>query len=316
MHRITRFLPTLARALAGILVCAAAFGAVAGPPHAWVRLCAEAEFPKSYNFQMFADSAQIRVFHSGGVWASEDGVSWRKTPLRNILGGQAFLDYVQFQGAVYALGTFEGNIERHRMTTQIARTRDFATWEIVAEGSSLPRRFFHHPFVFRDTLWIIGGEDDAGRYDDAWQSADGVRWTRVATGLPFGKRAGQRFVVFHDILYMLDHDVWMSTDARHWQQVAASIADGEIFGYAAEVYDDAIWLIGCNRDGRFRSEVLRSSDASTWTAERAPWSPRGGVATCQFQGRIIMTGGKYGGPGIAGQTEFVYSNDVWAFGRR
>ena len=25
-----------------------------------------------------------------------------------------------------------------------------------------------------------------------------------------------------------------------------------------------------------------------------------------------MTGGKYGGPGIDGQTEFVYSNDVWS----
>jgi hypothetical protein len=26
----------------------------------------------------------------------------------------------------------------------------------------------------------------------------------------------------------------------------------------------------------------------------------------------MMTGGKYGGPGIAGQTEFIYSNDVWS----
>jgi hypothetical protein len=26
----------------------------------------------------------------------------------------------------------------------------------------------------------------------------------------------------------------------------------------------------------------------------------------------MMTGGKYGGPGIAGQIEFVYSNDVWS----
>ncbi len=25
-----------------------------------------------------------------------------------------------------------------------------------------------------------------------------------------------------------------------------------------------------------------------------------------------MTGGKYGGPDIAGQTEFIYSNDVWS----
>jgi hypothetical protein len=29
----------------------------------------------------------------------------------------------------------------------------------------------------------------------------------------------------------------------------------------------------------------------------------------------MMTGGKYGGPGIAGQTEFVYSNDVWVLRR-
>ena len=29
-----------------------------------------------------------------------------------------------------------------------------------------------------------------------------------------------------------------------------------------------------------------------------------------------MTGGKYGGPGIAGQTEFIYSNDVWGLEKK
>jgi hypothetical protein len=115
---------------------------------------------------------------------------------------------------------------------------------------------------------------------------------------------------------MLDRDVWVSPDGRSWRRVLAQIADGEIFGYSVEVYDNEIWLVGCNRSGSFRSEVLHSSDGLNWTAERAPWSPRGGVATCQFRGQIFMTGGKYGGPGIAGQTEFVYSNDVWSFGKR
>ena len=45
-------------------------------------------------------------------------------------------------------------------------------------------------------------------------------------------------------------------------------------------------------------------------AERAPWSPRGGMAACVHQGNIFATGGKYGG--TPGKTEFVYSNDVWS----
>ena len=286
------------------------------PGYAWERLSAEADFPKSYNFQLFADSAHVWAFHSGGVWISDDGISWTKTRLKNILGGQAFLDYVRFRGAIYALGTFEGNIERYAQTTQIARTRDFASWEILANGSTIPKRFFCHPFVFRDTLWMIGGEDASGRYDDVWQSVDAIHWTKVADAMPFGKRAGQHFIVFHDSLYMLDHDVWVSGDARNWKRLTDRIAEGEIFGYAAEVFDDALWLIGCNRNGKFRSEVLRSADGVTWRADRAPWSPRGGVATCLFRGRIVMTGGKYGGPGIAGQTEFVYSNDVWSLKKK
>ena len=112
---------------------------------------------------------------------------------------------------------------------------------------------------------------------------------------------------------MLDNDAWVSADAVHWRRLTPRIAQGEIFGYATEILDDRIWLIGCNRNGTFRSEVLWSGDGVTWTPESAPWSPRGGVATCLFDGGILMTGGKYGGPGIAGQTEFVYSNDVWLF---
>jgi hypothetical protein len=279
---------------------------------AWTLLTDSAAFPKSYNFQMFNFRDSIRVLHSAGSWSSADGKSWMKGPLPNIVINQAFLDYVEFNGYIYALGTFDGNIERYTMTTQIARTRDFNSWEIVAKESNLPKRFFHHPFVFRDKIWIIGGEDSSGTHADAWTSPDAVRWTKSAGNLPFGKRAGQRFVVHNDSLYMLSHDAWVSADGLAWRRLTPAIAEGEIFGYSAEVFRGRIWLIGCNRGGTFRSEVLHSGDGVTWQAERAPWSPRGGTATCQFNGALIMTGGKYGGPGIAGQTEFVYSNDVWA----
>ncbi len=283
--------------------------------YVWTQLNGSAPYSKSYNYQLFADDQRILAFHPSGVWASTDGRIWQKTPLSNIVKNQAFLDYVSFNGYVYGLGTFEGNIERYTQTSQIARTSDFKTWEIVASESNLPKRFFYHPFVFRGKLWIIGGGDGTSQFDDAWVSSDALHWTKVADNLPFGKRSGNRFVVFKDKLYMLDHDAWVSPDGIRWTLLTAQIAE-DIFGYSVEVFHDKLWLIGCSRSGRFQSEVLYSTDGITWIPERAPWSPRGAAATCVFKDQIIMTGGKYGGPGIAGKTEFVYSNDVWSLKRQ
>jgi len=284
--------------------------------YGWIQITSSAEFTKSYNFQLFDHDHHLWAFHHSGVWISENGQHWKRTSLTDAVENQGFLDYVRFKGAVYALGTFKGNIERFTQTTRIARTTDFAHWEILARESNLPKRFFYHPFVFQDRLWIVGGEDKEKKYSDAWTSTDAIHWSKVADKLPFGDRAGQRFLEFNGKLYMLAHDVWVSSDGIHWTLLTPKIADGDIFGYSAEVFDGMIWLIGCNRSGQFRSEVLYSSDGLRWKAERAPWSPRGGVATCVFNNQIIMTGGKYGGPGIAGQTEFVYSNDVWALRRQ
>jgi len=283
--------------------------------YSWSQLTQQADFPKSYNFQLFASGSQLWAFHSKGVWSSLDGATWQKSKLNNIVNNTAFLHYVQFNGMIYGLGTFSGNIEQHAQTSQISRTLDFKKWEIVARESNLPKRYFYNPVVFQGKIWIFGGQDDAGKYADAWNSPDAVHWTKVAGDLPFGKRAGEHFVDFNGKLVMLDHDAWSSADGITWKQLTPKIAEGDIFGYSVEIFDGRIWLIACNRSGKFRSEVLSSDDGITWNASRAPWSPRGGVATCLFNGQLVMTGGKYGGPGIAGQTEFVYSNDVWALSK-
>ena len=90
----------------------------------------------------------------------------------------------------------------------------------------------------------------------------------------------------------------------------------EIYGTAI-VYDNKIWLLGCNRNGKFSSGVLYSSDGKTWEAQDAPWTPRGGIAATVYKGKLYMTGGKYGGlmrDGIT--TEFIYSNDVWTLEKK
>ncbi len=280
--------------------------------HAWKEITPAAAFPKSYNFQLFAFRDSLWAFHPEGNWYSTDGKEWTKSQLTNSISNHAFLDYIVFKDAIWGLGHLEGNIEELNLQTTIYKTTDLKNWEVVARESELPKRFFYHPFVFNDKIWIIGGRDREREYADIWNSDDAVHWTKVADDLPFGERANSHVIFFNNKLFLLNNDVWSSVDAINWTKETNEIVKGEeIFGYAPVVFDNKIWLLGCNRNGKFQSEVLQSADGKTWIAERAPWSPRGAATACVYNGKVFMTGGKYGGPGIQGQTEFVYSNDVW-----
>jgi len=276
----------------------------------WTKLLDSAAWKKSYNFQMFNIHDTLWVFHPDGTWFSSDGISWTRSPLPNAICNLAFLDYVLFKDAVYGLGHFEGNIEQFTFRPVIYKTTDFRHWDTLSTSSNLPNRFFHHPFVFDNKVWIIGGEDSHTQYADVWSSEDAVHWTRKKDHLPFGKRIHSQIVARHDTLFLLNNDVWVSTNALDWKKLTGEIMPGEdVFGYAPEMMNNKFWLLGCNRNGRFSSQVLVSEDGIHWLGHDAPWSPRGGIASTLRNGKIYITGGKYGG--LPNEPEFKYSNDVW-----
>ena len=277
----------------------------------WTKLLDSAEWPKSYNFQMLSLRDTIWTMHSAGNWFSADGIHWNKSSLPNSINNLAFLDYVIFKDAVYGLGYFDGNIETFTYKPTIFRSTNMKSWEKLKEQSNLPGRFFYHPFVFDGKIWIIGGEDKDRKYDDIWNSSDGMNWVRVKGNLPFGARSNSQIVQFNNRLYLLNNDVWSSADGLTWMKECDEIVKGQpIFGYAALVFDQKIFLLGCNRNGQFTSQVLYSEDGKQWKEMDAPWSPRGGIAATVFRDRVYMTGGKYGG--TRDMPEFRYSNDVWS----
>ena len=281
----------------------------------WTKLLDSANWKKSYNFQMFTQNDTIWTFHPDGNWFSTDGTHWTKSSLTNAIYNLAFLDYIQFNNSMYGLGHFEGNIEKFNFKTEVYQTKDFKEWTILSKKSSLPDRFFYHPFVFESKIWIIGGEDKNTQYSDIWNSTDGVNWIRQKDNLPFGKRSQSQVVNLKGKLYLLNNDVWTSTNGLIWEQLTNEIIKGEqIFGYSAIVFDDKIWLLGCNRNGQFSSQVLVSEDGKNWQGQSAPWTARGGIASTVFKEKIYMTGGKYGGTPNA--PDFRYSNDVWTLGRK
>jgi len=284
-------------------------------PYVWTKLLDSAQWKKNYNFQMFSNRDTLWTFHPDGNWYSTDGIKWTKSQLSNSIYNLAFLDYVQFNDAILGLGHFEGNIEQFTFKLEIYITVDFKNWVTISKQSNLPKRFFYHPFVFDNKLWIIGGEDKDSKYSDIWNSTDGIYWTKQKENLPFGKRSGSQIVLLNDKLYLLDNDVWVSTDALNWELVTNEIVKGEqIFGYSAQVFDNKIWLLGCNRNGQFSSQVLYSADGKNWQTQNAPWLPRGGIAATVYKNKIYMTGGKYGG--TPNHPDFRYDNDVWTLEKK
>jgi hypothetical protein len=286
--------------------------------YTWTKLLDSAEWKKSYNFHMFEINDTLWTFHHDGSWFSVDGKKWTKSPLKNVINNLAFLDYVKFKDAIYGLGYFDGNIERYTFKGEIYRTTDFKKWTTLTKTSNLPNRFFYHPFVFENKIWFVGGEDKNTQYSDIWNSEDGINWTKQKSNLPFGKRSRSEIVFFNGKLFLLDNDVWSSTDGLNWSKETDEIIKGEnVFGYSTVVYDNKIWLLGCNRNGQFKSQVFVSSDGKNWVGQEAPWTPRGGIAATVYKNKIIMTGGKYGGLEQNGTTtEFIYSNDVWTLEKK
>ncbi|HVT86684.1 MAG TPA: hypothetical protein VHD35_15880 [Chitinophagaceae bacterium] len=282
--------------------------------YVWTKVLDSTHWKKSYNFQMFSIKDTLWTFHPDGNWYSTDGKDWTKSTLPNAIYNLAFLDYVLFKDAVWGFGHFEGNIEHFTLKPEIYKTTDFKKWDTVSKKSNLPRRFFYHPFVFDDKIWIIGGEDKDRQYADIWNSADGIQWTKIKDNLPFGKRSGSQIVSLHNTLFLIDFDVWQSTDALNWHKVTDAIIEHNQVSGNAVVYDNKIWLLGCNRNEQFTSQVLYSSDGKNWQAQHAPWLPRGGVAATVYKNKIYMTGGKYGG--TPNHPAFRYDNDLWTLEKK
>lgn len=310
--------------------CANALGcsSKSATEYVWTEITKSAAYPQGYGYPVFVMDGEMRALYGEG-WISRDGKNWTKAGLPNIGLNSAYQDFIQFKGAIYALGTMQGNYLNMKLTSKISRTRDFKNWETLAEKSNLPERVFYGATVFKDKIWLVGGWDGKNYHNDVWNSEDGATWRRVAEKTAWTPRT-TGLLVFKDKLWMfgggvIDGDktnnpnagreVWTSRDGINWTEEKIN-SPGQIGG-SAVVFDGKLWFIGANRnDGRFDSALYVSDDGINWRRQSAPWTPRGAVAVWVFDNKLFMTGGKYSYNEPNGEIKFVYSNDVWAMARK
>jgi hypothetical protein len=293
----------------------------------WSSVTQAASYPQGYNYPVFVFGDWM-VALNDGAWLSNDGKKWVKTGLPDSGLNSAYQKFVQFSGAVYALGGLTGNYEKFSVSTKILRTKDFEKWETLAERSNLPQRIFYGAAVFQNKIWIVGGYDGKNYMNDVWNSADGVHWNRVAENASWSPRTTQ-ITVFKDKIWLLGggaidgeknpnphsyRELWSSGDGINWAQVKVIPKEKKWRGTPV-VFDNKLWIVGTNHSGGSPIALWVSEDGITWHEQSAPWSGRGAVAAWVFDNRLFITGGKSSHT-ENGEIKFVYSNDVWAMSRK
>ena len=159
--------------------------------------------------------------------------------------------------------------------------------------------------VYRDKMWIIGGDCNQKHYqNDVWNSTDGATWNYVNKGkdVPWAPRVLHYTVVHDDKLWVIGgqsmpafaggeekfyRDAWTSTDGIEWQKITPQepcwSARGMIGGSA--VMNGRIWILGggtyetpTTPQRKFHNDVWSSADGIEWTQHtaEAPWHPRQG----------------------------------------
>ena len=289
----------------------------------WSEITPKAGFPQGYNYPVYVlESGNLLALNQGG-WLSKDGVNWTKTDLPESGLNSAYQKYVQFKGAIYALGAMRRNYLGFTISKVILRTTDGKAWETVAEKSNLPDRIFYGAVVFKDKIWLVGGYDGKDYHNDVWNSVDGVNWKQVVGKTNWSPR-NTSVIVFKNKMLLLgggaidgDQEInpnsgdefWVSGDGVNWTQTAANPKKKR--GGTPIVFDNKLWFICSNLGIGFDSVVLFSEDGENFQEMNAPWSPRGGAVVWIWNDKLYMTGGKYSFT-KNGEITFVYSSDVWA----
>lgn len=252
---------------------------------------------------------------------------------------------VSFAGKMWLLGGWNPG-QAHRQffplicNNEVWSSPDGREWTLVKPNTFKDRSFDpaadwegRHTAgyaVYRDRIWIIGGDCNQRHYqNDVWNSADGRTWTLVNREVPWAPRAlhytvvhdgkiwvigGQTMPAFGKADEVFYRDLWTTSDGVEWQQITPDepcwSPRGMIGGSA--VHQGRIWILGggtydtpTTPKRNFYNDVWSSADGVHWKQHlaEAPWHARQYHDVAVWDGRLWVMEGYHQQGGNR--------NDVW-----
>ena len=258
------------------------------------------------------------------VWSSKDGATWTLEKPNTFLDqsfdssrdweGRHTAGYVVFQDRMWIVG---GDVNQGHYHFDVWNSKDGKNWSQVNAGRPVPwgPRALHYTVAFKNRIWIMGGQtippfapEKEVFHRDIWNSADGIRWDRVAPREPFWSQRGMigGSVVFKDRIWVLGggtydtpkrptrsffNDVWSSADGVSWDRLV-EMAPWEPRQYHdVAVFDNRMWVMEGYYRGN-RNDVWYSADGVNWyELPNTPWKPRHAASVFVHGNALWMVAG-------------------------
>lgn len=282
----------------------------------------------------------VCVLAPSAVKAQSD-YQWEKVTSKAAFAPRDGAGALVFQNKMWLIGGWNPGDSKHFpriCNNEVWNSTDGKTWTLIKPNTFLDKSFDpkkdwegRHTAgyaVFKDKLWVIGGDVTQGHYqDDVWNSADGKTWQLVTAKVPWAPRALHYTVVHQDKIWVIGgqtlprfakseeifyRDIWTSSDGKNWQRIEPKEPywpqRGMIGGSA--VHQGRIWILGGGTydtpktpERKFFNDVWSSADGVAWTrhVEKAPWAPRQYHEVAVFDDKLWVLEGYYKGN----------RNDVW-----
>lgn len=198
---------------------------------------------------------------------------------------------------------------------EVWKSKDGAKWTLVKPNSFQDQSFDPHAdwegrhtagyAVFRDRMWIVGGDVNQGHYqNDVWSSTDGRNWEFVNRDnpVPWAPRALHYTVVHDDRIWVMGgqtmpafandgtgeafyRDIWTTQNGIDWAEIKPQEPCWSARGMigASAVMNGRIWILGGGTYDTpqtstrlFYNDVWSSEDGIHWQCHTAaaPWAPR------------------------------------------
>ncbi len=282
---------------------------------------------------------------------------WVKVTMKAPFAPRDGAGALSFQGQMWLIGGWNPSAAQRAFFPRICNNEvwnstDGADWSLVKPNSFEDQSFDpladwegRHTAgyaVFRDRMWIVGGDVNQGHYqNDVWNSSDGKHWKRVnpEAPVPWAPRALHYTVVHDDRIWVMGgqtmpafakdgvgerfyRDIWTTQDGREWTKVTPRepywSARGMIGGSA--VLHGRIWILGGGTydtpqtpTRKFHNDVWSSADGVRWTQHTAaaPWKPRQYHDVATWDDRLWVLEGYHREGGNRNDVWYSADGQVW-----
>lgn len=238
------------------------------------------------------------------LWHSNNGIDWVLATDTAPFGHRSINTPIVYNEKLFIIGGSSskpgsGIFELPDFKNDVWATNNGVDWTQIEFNASFTERAGHSLVVFQDKIWLFGGLDELGEYqNDLHVSEDGAIWDRITLGvLDISDRAYAKMVVFNDKLYLIGgsnktedfKEVWESENGTDWKLVAQGNEVPANRFFNVFTYRDKLILV----DQFIDNKIWYSDDAITWKSveENIQYTKRQASSSLPHNDKIYIIGG-------------------------